>query len=342
MRAGIAAFKKYCIVVVAGIFLQILPCEAADNDWIQTSPCTLHNDPAAAFPLFSLCLDGSASEWMEQRTKVEEGIQPPLLLSTRGSATAVMTSWLSLKISGYADFYQNRNTSETPKKDARTENLVMQIGNTSTHRHRVFAGRSRIPFGINFNADTDWAHLSFFDPFFGQPIQLVGYTYDNQKDLTFSVAAGTAANVDADAKKRQSASGARIMYDLSALEGTRLVASFATDELEHRRGQVGAVNVNGKGDVTAFEVVRTWSNYPYDPQDFNQLIRLSWIGLPTERFVPRAQYEDQLGFRRIGTAGVKFHARKHVALSAYGGYSKDESGVGHNYWLGVFGMEVHL
>ncbi len=344
MHAGKAAFKKYIVFSVIGIFgfLKIAPCEAAIKDWLKTPPCTLAKDPAAVFPLFSLCLEGSAGEWMEQRSRVEDNVQPPVLLSTKGAATIVFTSWISFRASGYALFHQSRVSSGKPKKEARSENLIVQIGNMATHRHRVFVGRTRIPFGINFDANVDWLNPGASDPFFGEPLRLVGYTYDNLKDLTFSVAAGTADNIDADAKRRKSASGARIMYDLSALEGTRLVASFATDELEHRRGNVGAVNVNGKGDITAFEVIRTWSNYPYDPQDFNQLIRLSWIGLTSEPVVPHVQYEDQLDFRRIGTVGAKFNAKENIAMSLYTGYSKDETGAKRSYWLGVAGVEVHL
>lgn len=342
MRAGIAAFSRYFILIACVFSLSENRADAAWQDWIKTPPCTLAKDPAAVFPLLSLCLNGKAGTWVQQRSVVEDDIQPPLLLASRGAATLVFTSWLSFRTEGYANIFQNRTTGKTVSREARPDNTLIQIGNSATHRHRVFLGKARIPFGLNYNVDSAWGSATRFDSFFGEPIKVAGYTYDNQQDLTVTMSAGTAENVDSDAKRRKSATGIRLMYDLAALEGTRLLGSLTTDELEHRRGAVGAVNVNGKGDITAFEVIRTWSNFPFDPTDFNQLIRLSWSGAAYQRIAPHAQYEDQLNLRRIGTLGAVFNAKKQMDLSLTLGFTKDETGARKNYWLGVAGVEVHL
>lgn len=342
MHAWSAAFKKSNILMASVVLLYGSTAVAAWKDYVKTPPCAMNKDPAAVFPVMSLCLTGTAGTWMEQRSKVDEDIQPPHLISSRGSATFLFTSWLSVRAEGYALIFQDRATGKTVSREARPETTLVQLGNTSTHRHRLFAGKGRMPFGLNLNVDKAWSNPLRFDSFFGEAIKIVGYTYDNQQDWTVTLSGGTAENIDSQAKRRQSALGVRIMYDLAALEGTRLVASFATDELEHRRGEVGAVNVNGKGDITAFEVIRIWSNFPFDPQDFSQLIRLSWSGSTYERIAPHGQYEDQLGVRRIGTLGIKFNAKKNMDLTVTTGYCKDESGDGRNYWLGVAGAEVHL
>lgn len=342
MLARIAAFRKTSLCIAFLCAIHEVRCEGALKDWIKTPPCTLPKDPVAVFPLLSLCINGKAGVWAEHRSRVEDEIQPPLLLGSRGSATLVLTSWLTFRSEGYANVYQNRTTGKTERRETRPETLLAQIGNNSTHRHRIFGGKARIPFGLNFNVDSSWASPTAFNKFFGEVIKVAGYTYDNQKDLTITISGGTADNVDADAKRRKSAVGVRMMYDMAALEGTRILMSLLTDELEHRRGEVGAVNVNGKGDITAFEVVRTWRNFLFDPNDFDQLIRLSWQGAAYQRLAPQAQYEDQLNYRRIGTLGAKFNAKKQVDLALTLGYSKDETGANRGYWFGIAGMEVHL
>ena len=342
MHAGIAAFRTYFFLGAVAFSFLGERADAAWRDWVKTPPCTLPKDPAAVFPLLSVCLNGTAGTWVQQRSVVEDDIQPPLLLASRGSATVVFTSWLSVRTEGYANIFQNRTTGKTVAREVRPDTNLIQLGNASTHRHRVFLGKARIPFGLNFNVDSPWVSPTRFDPFFGDPIKVAGYTYDNQQDITVTMSVGTAENVDSDAKRRKSATGIRVMYDMAALEGTRILGSLSTDELEHRRGEVGAVNVNGKGDITAFEVIRTWSNFPFDPTDFNQLIRLSWSGAAYQRLAPHAQYEDQLNLRRIGTLGAKYNAKRQLDLSLTVGFSKDETGDRKNYWLGVAGVEVHL
>ena len=134
----------------------------------------------------------------------------------------------------------------------------------------------------------------------------------------------------------------RISYDIAALEGTRLIASFSTTELSQRRGGAAIVNRNGKGERTSLEIVRTWTEFPYDPADFNQLIRINWSGRVSLDLEVKAQYEDVWQTHRIGCLTLRQLIVAPLSIDGSVGYKRSEDGVTRSSWFGVLGLEATI
>lgn len=309
---------------------------------IYTSPCTMENDPATQPDLLALCLEGKAGVWVEQRSKTINDTQPATVYGSHGQASGLIGNWLTLQARGHARISQGREKNHFEDKEIASESAIVQIGNSAIHRHRLFGGIGAIPFGLNIDTTADWTNLKKDRHFFGSPIHIVGYSYDNQKDLTWTISGGSRNEESDDAQSRIAAIGTRLIYDMAALEGTRAIVSFSTTELSERRGGIALLNRNGKGEQTTVEIVRKWTQFPYDPTDFDQLIRINWSGKIDDVQRGRAQYEDILNQSRVGTLTYYYIFMPHMQTSVSVGYHKDETSLEPNFWFGIFGLEVFL
>lgn len=309
---------------------------------IYLPPCTLENDPAIRVEYFSTCLEGQIGAWVEQRSKVEDGVQPPYLYAGKGRVTTLVSSWLTLQAAGHYRVLQSRKDRAIVNRDAEADTLLAQIGNSSVYRHRLFAGKSAPPFGLDFNTLGDWSGFDTSRYFFSRPVQLAGYTYDNQRDTTWVIAGGENQQLVLGEDKRITILSTRLAYDFAALEGTRMVASFSSTSLSARRGGIALLNRNGKGEQTSMEVVRKWKEFPYDPNDFDQLLRVNWSGKASEESVFKAQYEDIWKVSRIGTLSLVYTFFKPLSGELHIGYYKTENAIERNHWFGVLGVGASL
>jgi len=299
-------------------------------------------DPLISQSLYALCLEGTAGVWREQRSKLDEDRPPATVYTATGKVTGTFSNWLVLQSEGHARLSRSTTHSQKDNRDVATDSAILQLGNSAVYRHRLFGGRSRIPFGLNINANGNWSGFEKSNWFFGEPIRLLGYTYDNQRDLIFTVSVGSRNEESSKARERSSAFGVRVMYDMAALEGTRAIVSFSTTELSERHASIALINHNGKGEETTVEIVRKWTQLAYDPTDFDQLIRVNWSGLAGENHRIKAQYEDILDDSRTGSVAYSYRLYQHVSPSLVIGYHKSEDRTHQNYWFGALGLEASL
>ena len=316
-------------------------------DGVKLAPCELTKDPKTSPPSWSLCLRGRSGWWTTQNLHLVEGdSQPPWLSDNSGSAHLLLGSWVMVGLSGYARYSQSRTHPVVRVKDARREYAIVQLGNAAIHRHRFMAGVSPLLFGLHRNLNSSWTNRETDRQFYGSPVPMAAYVYDNQKDLTAYVSVGHLADrYSSDVNRKQTpiyGGSFRVNYDISALEGTRLESSAYSDTDSHRRVSLALLNVNGKGEKTSLEVVRRWTEYPYDPEDFTQLIRFNWEGIAQSFSKFHAQYDDIPDIERIGIVGINWEALERASLNVMIGYRRDEIDRDRSSWLAVTGIEVAL
>ncbi len=306
------------------------------------SPCTLKSDPEDRLLPMTACLNASAGTAVEQRTQNDSPEQPPYLAYANGKLTLLPHRWILLQASGHVEVRQRRTVKTDSSRDASPDTTLLQIGNTALHRHRVFAGKGVMPFGLNLNANSKLHPHSYYLPYYGRRVRLAGYTYDNRRDLTATFTVGYIDGESRAIENRLIQGSVRFAYDFAALEGTRIITSFFHDELIHRRGSFAMLNRNGRGDVTTFEVVRTWTFFPYDPEDFRQLIRLNWSGDSSDDSRVSVQYEDTTQVYRTGLVTYIHKALEHAFAEATVGYRKSEDSALKSHWFSMFGIEARL
>jgi hypothetical protein len=309
---------------------------------LYLSPCEMNIDPAQDHSEVAACLEGSIGLWAEQRSRVENDLQPPSVFGAKGQLTILPASWIVLQGSGHHKIWRDRQSSMITQRDSQADSMVVQIGNNALHRHRILGGRMPPPIGLNIDYLENFRDSSLTKNFYGAPLYLGGYTYDNQKDVVWTIVGGAASHKEDASEGRQATVATRISYDLAALEGTRLSAAFLSSEPTQRTGVVSILNRNSKGETTSLEVVRTWSFYPYDPADFHQLIRLNWSGKTSPDVSIKFQYEDVAQYQRIGSLTTIYSIFDPVNIQATIGYSRSESELTKTHWLGILGVEAKI
>ena len=219
--------------------------------------------------------------------------------------------------------------------------MLLQIGNNALSRHRVSGGRGQPVYNIDHNQrrqlDFVWGLESFDTP----EVDFVTYTYDNQLDWTIQATYGKLNELKLNERQR-TFGAARAMYDIAAVEGTRIVVGGFGDGVLRRSFSAGMLNVNGKGDETALEFSRTFGLFPYDPNEFKQLIRLSYLSHEQNRLRYKFQYDDFFRHIRLGGMGVVYSPLKYTELECHFGYAKHEDIKTISHWFAYIHAGVHL
>lgn len=304
--------------------------------------CVLKNDPATASQSpVNICADARAGTWITGKSKAPNLKQPPTLDHAEGELSLFLTPWVSIYGRAHSDVYISRDTRKTVDREQKRDMLFLQFGNNALSRHRIGGGRGKPVYHIDHNQrrqlDFVWG-LESFDP---PDVDFVNYTYDNQLDWTVQGSYGKLK--DLNLNDRQRAFGAaRAMYDIAAVEGTRIVVGGFGDGLLRRTLSTGMLNVNGKGDETALEITRAFGLYPYDPNEFRQLIRLSYFSHEQDLVRYKVQYDDYFRHIRLGGLGVVYYPLKYTELELQIGYAKHEDTPSLSHWFAYFHAGVHL
>jgi hypothetical protein len=309
-----------------------LPCHAKI---LYHGQCIVKSDPASnAQPVISACINAEARAIAVQKSKTPQDNQSPNLYIARGRASLFLSPYLSAHASARTLRYEDRKTHATIYRETAREDVVLQLGNNALSRHRINAGYGRPMIRIDHNQRRDIEYPWDISKFESSFVKYGTYTYDNQLDLTFQATYGQLLDDTLDAKQRAFGAG-RIMYDLAALEGTRIVVGGSSDGLLRRAANIGMININGKNDETALEVTRTFSQRLYDPDEFQQLIRLSYISHIQDNSQIKAQYDDIFRKYRIGSIGVMYHYLKFGFIELHTGYAKNEVITDQSHWFGI-------
>ncbi len=314
---------------------------------IMTPPCEFDSDPADELPFFVSCLSTNGGVWVEKRSHTPEADQPPVLLTSSGSVTSIISKWIVVQGSAHARIFKEHSTETVLNRDIDTDTLLVQVGNKSLHRHRLFAGIGQQPIGLNLNLNSKWYGFETSQRFYGGKTNLAGYTYDNRKDVTFTVSAAVKDDFTDDASQRSAALSSRLSYDFAALEGSRILVSFSTTEVSERIGGVALLNINGRGDRTSIEWLRTWTQYPYEPNDFDQMFRLNWTSKTSDKLRTGVQYQDIAGESRRGTVALEYEWSQFIDLFLTTGFQRNETRIADhdrspNFWFATIGSEVGL
>ena len=312
------------------------------SKFLYHGDCSLKYDPAFTEPVpVNICANANAGTWITSKSKAPKNIQPPILHHADGDLSLFLTPWVSLSGKAHSNIYISRETGKTVSRDQERDMILLQIGNNALSRHRLGAGRGRPVYRIDHNLrrqlDFAWG-LEFFE---APDVDFVNYTYDNHLDWTVQASYGKLNETKLN--DRQQAFGAvRGMYDIAALEGTRIVVGGFGDGLLRRSLSVGLLNVNGKGDETALEFARTFGLFPYDPNEFRQLIRLSYLSHEQDRIRYKFQYDDYFRHVRLGGMGVVYNPMKYAELECQIGYAKHEDTGSLSHWFAYLHAGVHL
>ena len=102
------------------------------------------------------------------------------------------------------------------------------------------------------------------------------------------------------------------------------------------------ININGRGDETALEVARHFRSNPYDPKEFNQLIRLSYLSRVQDKLQYKFQYDDEFKLIRVGGFGFIYNPIKFTEIEIHTGYAKNEQNPDLSHWFAVLKSGVRL
>jgi hypothetical protein len=252
-----------------------------------------------------------------------------------------VTPWLSGSVTGHSSLYISRETTNPSLKDARRDGWQIQIGNNALSRHRLSIGNGKPVFRIDHQLRKEIFYAWGLDLFEAPEVDYITYVYDNQLDWTISTTYGQLPDRTLSTKQRMFASG-RLMYDVAALEGTRLVIGGYNDGLINRAVSLGMININGRGEQTSIEITRTFSHFPYDPDEFKQNIRIAHLSREQNKTQLRFQYDDFFRFIRIGGLGVIYRPAQMVQFEFETGYAKHEDIPKRSHWYIVGSTGVSL
>ena len=257
--------------------------------------------------------------------------------------------WLSMHALGRWRDVRSLSQKLEYSKSHFTDLAVLQIGNPALDRYRLTTGRMRLPFGI----DTSQAPQFYQDKenrrFWRSPTDGGYLTFDDLRRLRVDagLAVSEISHLDPkpplspkyDADKAISVRGA---LDVSALEGTRIVASVYGSELGERRYGLGLINTNQKGDYTAFEFARRQIFASGLLRPFEQILRIAYTSTWQRNARWVMQFDDErLRFRRIIFDYEKMilpHLQSKLAIS----YLRATDGSRVSRWGFTCGVETNL
>ena len=262
---------------------------------------------------------------------------------------AFVRSWLSMHVLGRWRDIRSLSRKLEYSRSHFTDFAVLQIGNPAIDRYRVTAGRMRLPFGI----DTSQAPQFYQDKenrgFWRSPTDGGYLTFDDLRRLRFDAGLAVSKISRLDPKSRQphtdaaeKAISVRAALDVSALEGTRIVASVYGAEMGERRYGLGLINTNQKGDYTAFEFARRQIFSSGRLRPFEQLLRLAYTSAWQRNARWVMQFDDErLRFRRIVFDYERVilpHLNSKLAIS----YLRATDGSRVSRWAFTCGVETTL
>jgi hypothetical protein len=312
------------------------------NEALLTGPCVLKDDPVLNPPKFlNVCIKASAGSWIIQQSKVADSNQPPIMHRADGKISILVTPWISLHSKGHSSVFIDRQTQKTTNKENQADLTNIQIGNSALSRHRISAGLGRVPYRLDHNQRPGLEYAWGIDRFLAPKSRFATYTYDNQLDWTVQSTYGQLIDESLRQDQKMFISG-RAMYDIAALEGTRISLGGYNDGLVRRAVDLGILNINGKGDETSLEFTRTFSFNPYKPSEFNQMIRLSYISHLQEKFRYKFQYDDIFSQIRIGGLAALYEPYEYTHIEFMLGYAKREDNKKLSHWFAGLNAGVHL
>jgi hypothetical protein len=302
--------------------------------------CTLKSDPIrTSQSLINLCINANANMIGAQRTKNEDNKPPSSLLYASGDLSLFLTPYVSVHTRGHSQQLIAREDQKSYSRESKRDAFSIQIGNNALSRHRISAGQGRPQTTINHDQRPNMEFIWGIQKFEAPIVDFATYTYDNQVDWIVQTTYGRLP-ADSISEKQRLFGSTRIMYDVAALEGTRFVLGGFGDGLLRRSVNFGVLNINGRGDETAFEIARQFNLFPYDPKEFTQQIKLSYLSREQDRSRFKFQYDDHFRRARIGGIGGISYFLNYIELESQIGYAKREDQPRFSHWFLIMRIGV--
>lgn len=253
----------------------------------------------------------------------------------QGNAGLYFDRWLSLGISGESSLFRTSDSKEKLFKQ-KLNYAAVQLGSSGIHRHRLSGGRMFMPFGFNKrNLNPLFESLTSRDHWYFEN-RVVQYTYDNFLDTVFQIGLGNNGDMN------DQSIAVRYMFDVSALEGTRLIASILAAKSGERKFGVAIYNNNSLGDEIHAEWVRSF-HIEREPQPpFRQVLLIGYKSKFTEDGRWRAHIEDELKLHRLGTIEYDFPKFEIMYFSIGIAYQKAESEKIQSKWYATTAVNADL
>jgi len=230
-------------------------------------------------------------------------------------------------------------------KDARPELGVIGLGSPAFHKMRLLAGFTSLPFGVDESNVVESYQLTEDRSFWGQPTHGAVFTYDNLRDLLFEIGAGSNEWRKDDAVRlpRTRAIASRLMFDIPALDGTRLLFSGQWQDTGQRRFGFGFVTVSTRSDLTQFEFVRFMPRPTLSAAPARQLFRVGYESAFKDSTRWVVQYDDQWRETRSFIIGRDIRFFEHLEMRLAGWYRRVFTGAEEaRQWYLTAGLEARL
>jgi hypothetical protein len=280
-------------------FLCMLSCHAFGGVYIGDCSVKLNFDDTSmqqAWPMGCIKGTASAEGAFSKFEKFKNGIST---LNINGYGSWHFSRIIS--IHGYGEVSRSYHGRDTEYMTSFDRALFLGLGNQALTRWNGQIGYFSLPFGLNLASTWQLFDKAIktnrFREFSRYSTQ-VSYLdlFGAQMDLALSPSLDT----------QTTASSIRIMKDLAALNGVRLVVSALTDNVKGRKIGFGMLNRSLTGSVTGMEFVRQderhWSGVLSSK---NQLIRAHLYQTDKKRGQYIFEYEDDFREYWMTTFGYR-------------------------------------
>jgi hypothetical protein len=325
---------------------------------LHTGACTLALDPQSdageAELGFNLCLQGEAGgevEFASGAPKTDGWLE-----FGHAAAGVYATPWISVQSRAVYRRLTAFAADGPSLRDVYPDYAILQIGNPALDKWRLTGGRTRLPVGIDQSLAPEMYQLLENRRLWQSPPYGAYLTFDDLRAFRVDLGYGTNelnGKREADYPQTEPAPGStlipvqhaaslRASYDLSALEGTRVLASAYAEKGGERHFGAGIINRNSHDDLTEFEFIRRLTTPDGRLAPFEQLLRLLYASAwhSDRRWVVEVD-DERFRFRR-GILDSDFKAWDHLILRLGAGYYKSEAGDDVRRWSFLTGLEAQL
>lgn len=325
---------------------------ATETPFVQLGTCKLGQDPQAGTePLFfKTCLKGSAgAEGNFAAGYPEDNFW---MKYARGYAGVHFTSWLAFHAKGYVRATIPLDDRVPGKEERVPEYAFLRLGNPVLSHYRLALGHVPLPFGLALTDAPETYRLLDSGDFWASPEHGGVLTLDDGVRNMLELGCGTDEARHVRKEKQGEGEGedddklgrgcaVRYSRDISALEGSRLIASAYSDSENVKRYGAAFINVNRRGDSTSIEFVR---RHPAPSTDFEQLLRVGFASAwrQNDRWV--VQVDDERARFRRGVVSYETRFLQFFVGRFALGYKRQEArGERHEQrWTLTTGLEATL
>ncbi len=277
--------------------------------------------------------------------------------------TAVIESYVGMHLSPLVSFHaagsvlQKTGARSTQERSAVTERhsdlqtAVVQLGNPVVHPLRATYGHLAIPFGL-YAQDMPAIFRLFENKRLWGSYEKGGVLIiDDLRNRMLEISAGMIEDsklsnlnpFSSIPSVKDQAVAARLSYDVSSLEGSRIIASGLALRLGERRFGFALLNAKSNGEATSFEFVRRLATPDGKGLPFEQALRFTHVtGWKSGRRVMLGVDDERQRFR----SGSLFGERKIPIISESTVwrlglvYHKAESQLTKRAWWSVVGVSA--